>query len=155
MTLIPESLLTLPIELPKFAVVADRRSTCVWCARQTAAAMTRPWSPSSDGIEIARKRAVLEAQVVFHHSWVRIALSKWRIMSAVKAGRCAVWFPPVAALFVCRPGAPVRRCTIRHGPHIKPDQTPYAAPKRHNFRGTASKRAAPGLDMYGTLCPAA
>ena len=39
--------------------------------------MTRPWSPSSDGIEIARKRAVLEAQVVFHHSWVRIALSKW------------------------------------------------------------------------------
>lgn len=77
MTLIPESLLTLPIELPKFAVVADLRSTYVWCARQTAAAMTRPWSPSSDGIEIARKRAVLEAQVVFHHSWVRIALSKW------------------------------------------------------------------------------
>jgi hypothetical protein len=77
MTLIPESLLTLPIELPKFAVVADLRSTYVWCAWQTAAAMTRPWSPSSDGIEIARKRAVLEAQVVFHHSWVRIALSKW------------------------------------------------------------------------------
>jgi hypothetical protein len=29
MTLIPESLLTLPIELPKFAVVADLRSTYV------------------------------------------------------------------------------------------------------------------------------
>ena len=77
MTPIPKSPLTLPIELPKFAVVADLRSTYVWCARQTAAAMTRPWSPSSDGVEIARKRAVLPAQVVCHHSWIRIALSNW------------------------------------------------------------------------------
>ena len=62
-----------------------------------------------------------------------------RMMSAVKAGRCAAWFLPVAALFVCRPGARVRRCTIRHGPHVRPDQTLQAAPKRHNFRGLVSK----------------
>lgn len=145
MTLIPESLLTLPIELPKFAVVADLRSTYVWCARQTAAAMTRPWSPSSDGIEIARSVPCWRRKSSSITPGFASRYRSGRIMSAVKAGRCAAWFPPVAALFVCRPGAPVRRCTIRHGPHIKPDQTPYAAPKRHNFRGTASKRAAPGL----------